>query len=469
MKNIRISDITLRSGAENYSFREKIEIAEQLARIGVDVIEVAPLANLKSDVLFLHTVAPMMGESFICCPVEWEDASIDATWNALKDAKHARLQVGLFTSPVGMEYHTHKKPRAIFEQLPTVIAKCKSLCADVELRCEDATRAEPEFLQKLIAMAIEAGVTTVTVCDTAGILLPQEMEQFIASLKNSVPALSKVTLSVECSEELNLATACAVAAVSAGAEEVHCAVAGAAVTSLTSFAALLRSKGESMGITSTVDQTAVAHVATGIREMVAAKESGTVLRGVAKTEDHPGEFMLSAEDDCETVFTYIRKLGYTLSDEDLDVVYENFCRLAAKKQIGAKELEAIIATTAMQVVPTYVVKSYLANSGNLISSTAHVVLEKNGTECHGISIGDGPIDAAFRAIEQVTGHHFELDDFQIRAITEGLEAVGEAVVKLRADGKLYSGCGVSTDIIGASVHAYVNALNKICHEEAEQG
>jgi 2-isopropylmalate synthase len=252
----------------------------------------------------------------------------------------------------------------------------------------------------------------------------------------------------------------------AGADEIYCSAVGGEVPSLTAVAYLLKLRGDSMGLSSSVDQTAVAHTAKRISDKLAAKESGSVLRSAATEESN--EFTLSSEDDCNTVAEYIRKLGYVLSDEDLRTVYDSFCRLASKKPIGARELEAIIATSAMQVIPTYVVKSYLANSGNTISSTAHVVMEKNGTEYHGISVGDGPIDAAFRAIEQVTGHHFELDDFQIRAITEGREAMGEAVVKLRADGKLFSGCGVSTDIIGASIHAYVNALNKICHEEAER-
>ena len=147
-------------------------------------------------------------------------------------------------------------------------------------------------------------------------------------------------------------------------------------------------------------------------------------------------------------------------------MFESFQRVAQKKPIGAKELDAVIASTAMQVPPAYKLKSYVINSGNIITATAHVELEKDGRTVSGISIGDGPIDASFLAIEQIIGHHFELDDFQIQSVTEGREAMGEAVVKLRANGKLYSGRGISTDIIGASIRAYISALNKICYEEA---
>ena len=147
-------------------------------------------------------------------------------------------------------------------------------------------------------------------------------------------------------------------------------------------------------------------------------------------------------------------------------VYEAFTRIAAKKPVGTKELDAIVATTALQVPPTYKLVSYVINNGNIIPATAQISLEKQGRELSGVCIGDGPIDAAILAIEQIIGHHYELDEFLIQAVTEGREAMGSALVRLRAGGKLYSGNGISTDIIGASIAAYLNALNKIVYEEA---
>ena len=148
-------------------------------------------------------------------------------------------------------------------------------------------------------------------------------------------------------------------------------------------------------------------------------------------------------------------------------MHDEIGSVGGKKKIGAKELDAIIASVAMQVAPTYRLKSYVMNNGNIITPTAQIELETGGETKHGFCIGDGPVDAAFLAIEQITGHHYELDDFQIRAVTEGREALGESVVKLRSDGKLFSGRGISTDIVGASINAYINALNKICFEESE--
>ena len=162
----------------------------------------------------------------------------------------------------------------------------------------------------------------------------------------------------------------------------------------------------------------------------------------------------------------VRELGYELSDEDNGKVFEEFKRVIAKKEmIGTRELEAIVASAAMQVPSTFHVVSYVVNSGNIIEATANVTLEKDGEKLSGVSTGDGPIDAAFHAIEQIVGYHYELDDFQIQAVTKGREAVGSSLIRLRADGKLFSGNGVSTDVVGACIRAYINALNKIVYEE----
>ena len=188
--------------------------------------------------------------------------------------------------------------------------------------------------------------------------------------------------------------------------------------------------------------------------------------GAGNTDVH---IALDKSDSLETVIQSIKKLGYDLSQEDNVRVFEAFRAESQKKDIGAKELDAIIASTALQVPATYQLVSYVINSGNIINSTAHIQLKKNDVPLDGLSVGDGPIDAAFLAIEQIVGRHYELDNFQIQAVTEGREALGSALVRLRSNGMLYSGNGISTDIIGASIRAYINALNKIIYEEDIQG
>ena len=178
------------------------------------------------------------------------------------------------------------------------------------------------------------------------------------------------------------------------------------------------------------------------------------------------ELYLTAHDDLTAVLKVAASLGYDLNEEDGASVYAAFREIAAKREkVTARELDAIVASAAMQVPPAYTLDSFVVTAGNTISATANIRLIRDGKALAGVSLGDGPIDAAFLAIEQITGQHYELDDFQIQAVTEGREAMGQTIVKLRSSGKVYSGRGISTDIVGSGILAYINALNKIVYEE----
>ena len=466
MQTIMISDITLRNSAESaLSFKEKIETVKQLENIGVDVIETAPITNIKTDTLFLHTIVPFVKNGILSCPVGYSEESLENAWNAIKDAKKPRLHIMLPTSPVQMEYICHKKPNVILGLAKQLVSKAKELCDDVEFSAMDATRSEPDFLKTIIQTAIDSGAGTITVSDTAGTMLPDEFADFLNGIYDAVPSLKNVKLSVECSNAMSMGAACTVLCVKAGAHQIKTAVGNGAVPSLDSVANIIKMRGESIGICSGLNQTVIVHAVESIASFMDSTKKEAHTGRTVYTDDN-SEILLKSDDDIKTVSDCIRKLGYELSEEDTGRVFESFQRVAQKKPIGAKELDAVIASTAMQVPPAYKLKSYVINSGNIITATAHVELEKDGRTVSGISIGDGPIDASFLAIEQIIGHHFELDDFQIQSVTEGREAMGEAVVKLRANGKLYSGRGISTDIIGASIRAYISALNKICYEEA---
>ena len=223
---------------------------------------------------------------------------------------------------------------------------------------------------------------------------------------------------------------------------------------------ILRAKGSALELTSSLDDTAIHN----IFENLFTPDSAPV-----RTGDSPasGQDTLTLYAGCtiSEVSAAVGSLGYELSDEDLGKVYDDFKRTAQKKSaIGARELEAIIAASAMQVPSTFHLVSYVVTSGNITSAMANVTLERDGEKISGVSTGDGPIDAAFFAIEQIIGHHYELDDFQIQSITKGREALGSSLIRLRAGGKLYSGNGLSTDIVGAAIRAYINALNKIVYE-----
>ena len=469
MNTVKIADVTLKEGTiasgATLSFKEKIEIAKLLDRICADVIEMPAIENEAADSLLLKTVASLLKNSTLSVMVGSTEESVEKTWQAVKDAKSKRLVVALPTSTVQMEYLCKCKPAQMIETIKTFVHKCKSFCEDVEFCAQDATRSEREFLSKAVKTAIEAGATTVTLCDTAGQQLPDEYKSFIANLYADVPELEGVSLGINCASELGMADACAVAAVKSGAKEIKATVTRTTMPSLENCVHLLTTRGESIGVKTSVSVTELSRTAKQIKTIVKTKRKDTTPFDAPVTTMTETDIKLDANSDIKEVTNAVKALGYTLSDDDTAKVFEAFLNTAKKKQVGAKELEAIVASEALQVPPTYRLVSYVVNSGNIISPTANIVVEKQGKNYTGLSTGDGPIDAALLALEQIVGCHYELDDFQIQSVTEGREAMGEALIKLRADGTLYSGRGISTDIIGATIRAYLNALNKIVYGE----
>ena len=464
MKKIKISDVTLREDAKNgfLSFKEKVNLAKKLDRLCVDIIETAKISNAKTDILFLHTIAPLLTKSIISCPVDLSEESVEAAYSALAEAKKFRLKVSAPVSSVQMEYLCGKKPDAMLEIIEKVIKKCVSLCDDVEFSALDATRSEPEFLYKAVKTAISAGAKTVTVCDSAGEMMPAEYEMFIKELCKNVTELEGVTLAAECSNNLDMGCACLVAGATAGVGEIKTSVDGKNQTSLMSAARIFKARGDFLGTFTDLNYTELEHTVSRLGFL----KGQDIKNGEIFEAEKRESLVLSDKDDINTVSLAVKKLGYDLSSDDIKNVYEEFVKVARKKQITERELEVIVASAALQTAPTYKLKSYTINSGNLINASCVMTLLKDNEELQGVTVGDGPIDAAFQCIEQIAGRKFELDDFQIQSVTEGKEAVGVTVVKLRSNGKLYPGKGISTDIVESSINAYVNALNKICFEEA---
>ena len=467
MNAIRISDMTMKqTGPEiSLSFREKIELSKLLDKLGVSVIELEPILSQKMDSLRIKSIAAAVKDSILAVPVALNPESVTVTWNALKEAKRPRLQVCAPVSPVQMEYLFHKKPDAMLEGIRQTVSGCCALCADVEFVADDATRSDPAFLREAVSGAIAAGAKTVTVCDTAGAMLPNEFADFIRKLYEDIPALADVCLGVACCDALSMADACAVAAVRCGAREIKAASYRLDCVSLPNVAKALCAKGDVYGVSCGVRTTQMKRITGQIAWMCRTGRSQNSPFDNGVQEDDGGVF-LTCHDDLAAVLKVVARLGYDLSEEDGARVYDAFRAIAARKEkVTTRELDVIVASTAMQVPPTYVLESYVVNAGNLISATAHLKMRRQDKVLQGVSIGDGPIDAAFLAIEQITGRHYELDDFQIQAVTEGREAMGQTLVKLRSGGKVYSGQGISTDIVGASIRAYLSALNKIVYEE----
>lgn len=470
MERLTIADVTLKEAAKSgdfsLSFREKIEIAKLLDKINVSVIELPPIIKEKSDILLIKSIASCVKNSVVAVPVNINCENIEKVADALRQANRKRIQIVVPVSTVQMEFVCGKKPPKVLEMVEALVSKAKTFCDDIEFVADDATRSEPEFLINVINTAISSGATTVTLCDTAGTMLAEEINEFIDDVKSGVSEADNVNFGIQCINTLGMACACCITAIKSGINEVKASVLNSTdVAAVENICDVIRVHGDEMDFETHIKLTELQRVSKQIEWIINSK-NGKSSRISSLSDVYADDFVLNEHDDISEVTKAVKLLGYDLSQEDISNVYEEFKRISGKKNVGAKELDTIVASAALQVPATYVIESYVINSGNVISATANITLNKNGEKVVGLSRGDGPIDAAFLAIEQIIGHHYELDDFQIQSVTEGREAMGSALVKLRSNGRLYSGKGISTDIIGASIRAYLNAINKIVYEEA---
>ena len=463
---VRISDVTLKQKtAETLSFREKTELARILDRLQADVIELGMMKKPKADSLYIKTVCDIVKDAAVCVSASPDRESVDQVWNALKNAEHPRIQITAPVSLVQMEYLFHKKPEAVTAAVSDAVAYAKTLTDDVEFCAEDATRSEPEFLYQIIDAAVKAGASCVTVCDTAGNSLPEECADFVKEIKANVPAAS---LGMQCGNDIALADACSIAAAMAGCDEIKAAIYAEECASLKNIASVIRKKGGGHDLSCNIRMVELKRLSDQASRMFTASRSKTTPFENGVRDSEPDRFFTSG-DDIAAIVSESRRLGYDLSEEDQVKVYEEFKKISGKKdQVSEKEIDAIIASAAMQVPSTYTIENFNISSSNVFSSSAHIRLRKNGEVVESVALGDGPVDASFLAIEQIVGRHYELDDFQIRSVTEGREAMGETIVRLRSTGKVYSGRGLSTDIIGSSISAYISALNKIVYEEESE-
>ncbi len=460
MRKIDTTDITLKKLAAERSvallFREKTAIAACADSLGANAIELAPVKNVREDTIIYKTIAKNVKNATVAIPVGFSKEELSCAWECVKDASHPRLQIELPTSTVQMEYTYHIKSEKMIARIGELVKAAKELCGDVEFSALDATRADESFLFAAIKEAEANGATLITVCDDAGISMPKE----IAALTEKVKEVTSLPVYVQVSDAISMAVACAIAAITKGADGVKCAMTGkdALLTGRISDAinACSSRLGAEVGLNKT-------KIHASIDDMLASISHDNY----ASVEyDDSAAILLDSESSIAQVASAAAALGYELSDSDCGNVHKALMQVCEKKDtVGAKELEALIASFAMQAPSTYHLESYTTSSSNLTSSMSQVTLKCKGETICGVSTGDGPIDSAFRAIEQCIGFHYELDNFQVQSVTEGKEALGSALVRLRNNGKLYSGNGISEDIVAASIRAYVNALNKIVFEE----
>ncbi len=464
MKKVFIADSTLLREEGTFSFKESIEIARQLENLKVDIIEMPKISNVRADTLLVKTVSAFVKNGIISVDCDASKNDIDLAFNALSSAAKPRICISIPLSDVGMEYGYHKKGPAMVKIISELVAYAKEKCSDIEFCAKDATRADKTTLCEAIKAAYESGAQTITLCDNEGVMIPDEFAAFIEETVCGASLPDNACIGVLCSDTNGMAAASSVMALKGRTSLIKTAV-SSTITSTSTLIDILKNCGNNCGFSADINFTSAKRTISQITWIVNG-ESNTKNTAVTGETSVENNITLDANDTQDTVCSAASMLGYDLSEEDMHKVYEEFIRVADKKKVGARELDAIIASVALQVPPTYKLVSYVINSGNIIPASAQIKLDCAGEELYGVMIGDGPIDAAFKTVEQIIGHHYELDDFQIQSVTEGKEAMGSALVKLRANGKLYSGKGISTDIIGASIRAYLNAVNKIVYEEA---
>ena len=455
MKTVIITDRTIdlkhQPGGQHPSFREQARLVEKLRDAGISALDLNALGQRPDGAIIGETLSSLAGDAVLSVPVSSPE-EVSAAWACVKGAKHPRLRVCLPVSTVQMEYLYHVKEEGMLKLLTDTVKAAASVCPDVEWEALDASRAEAGFFGEAIDAAQKAGCTMLTLCDDAEEMLPGDWSAWVKALRR--PGL---TLMARISDEMHMAAACALEALQAGADGVKTALTEEAFSPLT-LCRVLERKGEDLGLKSALNEKIFA-------QLVEDLTNPTLDVNTLYQEDE--SIFLDASSTLNDLKSGAEKLGYTLTGEDLGHVEEEFRRIIeTKDSIGARELDALIAAAARQVPSTYHVDSYMVSSGSNVAAMAQVTLRREGETLLGVSAGDGPIDAAFKAIESVVGCHYELDEFRIQAITEGKEALGSSVIRLRDEGRLVAGTGISPDIIGACIRAYINALNKIVYEES---
>ena len=462
MKRVIISDITLKKISESRDvsllFREKSAIASCADKIGADVIEIPAVKSPREDKIIYKTIAQNVQNAVFAIPVGFTSEDVAVAWECVQDAQKPRLQIELPVSTIQMEYTYHIKQAKMLEKITALIKEAKALCSDVEFSALDATRADEDFLISAVKEAEASGATAVTICDDAGVSTPDNIAELVAKVKAAV----SIPVFVQVSDRINMAVASAFSAIKSGADGVKCAMAGKNALLTGEISDAINACGTQIDAEINLNNT---KIHTSIDDMLSSINHEDYESNNAVSEKK--KILLDTDSTVAQVSQAAAVLGYELSDSDIGNVYKAIKHICEKKgAVGYKEFEAIIASNAMQAPSTYHFETYTTTSSNVSSSMSQVTLKCDDEIICGVSNGDGPIDSAFRAIEQCIGHHYELDDFQVQSVTEGKEALGSALVRLRNNGKLYSGNGISTDIVSASIRAYINALNKIVFEEA---
>jgi 2-isopropylmalate synthase len=493
---VKIFDTTLRDGEQSPGIslnkQEKLEIAQQLARLGVDVIEAGfPIAS-PGDFEGVQAIAQEVEGPVICGLARTSHQDIDAAWNAVKDSGRPRVHTFISTSDIHIEHQLQTTREDVIGQARAAVAHAKQYLDDVEFSPMDASRADVEFTAAVVQVAIDEGAVTINIPDTVGYAIPQEFAAFLARLYELVPDLHRVVLSVHCHDDLGLAVANSLAGIEAGCRQVECAINGigerAGNASLEEIAMLLHTREPSLGLWTGIETTEIARTSRLVSRLTGyqvqpnkaivgrnafAHESGIHQDGVLKERTtyeimdattvglRSNSIVLGKHSGRHALSKALEEMGFELDGQALNLAFKRFKEIAdRKKQVTAMDLEALVTDELREEVAGYALESFEVDASSLRPPHARVsVTLPDGSSAKGSFTGDGPIDAVFQAINAATGVAPVLSDFTIGAVTEGQDALGEVSVVLEVAGFTGAGQGVSTDIIDAAARAYVRALS----------
>jgi 2-isopropylmalate synthase len=500
-RRIYIFDTTLRDGEQSpgisLNVHEKLEIAAQLERLNVDAIEAGfPIAS-KGDFEAVKTIAQNIRKPVIVGLARAVRNDIDRAWEALQYAAKPRIHTFIATSDIHMEYKLKMQPEEVLERIHEMVSYAKSLCQDVEFSPEDGSRTRPEFLYKVLETAIKAGATVVNIPDTVGYATPGEFGNLIRSIRENVPGIDNVIISVHCHNDLGMAVSNSLAAVENGALQVECTINGlgerAGNASLEEVVMALKTRQDFYDCTTGIETEQIYRTSQLVSHLTGfqvqpnkaitganafAHESGIHQHGVLSnrqtyeimTPESIGlkrsQIILGKHSGRHAFEEHLKEMGYTnLPPEKINEAFEKFKDLADKKKyVMDRDIEVLINEKVISVPATYELEYFHISSGNTLISTSTVRLKKDDQTVEEAACGDGPVDATFKAIDRATGLEVNLKEYYIRAVTSGKDALGEVTVKVGKNGDVFIGRGVSTDIIEASAKAYVNAINKMLYE-----
>jgi 2-isopropylmalate synthase len=493
---VKIFDTTLRDGEQSPGIslnkQEKLEIAHQLARLRVDIIEAGfPIAS-PGDFEAVEAIAREVHGPVICGLARTGFQDIDAAWNAVKDSERPRIHTFISTSDIHIEHQLQTTREDVKGQARAAVAHAKQYTDDVEFSPMDATRSELEYTAEVIQIALDEGATTINVPDTVGYSMPHEYAAMWEELYRMVPGLAEVVTSVHCHDDLGLAVANSFSGIQAGCRQVECAINGigerAGNASLEEIAMLLHTREAAVGFHTGIVTTEIARTSRMVSRLTGysvqpnkaivgrnafAHESGIHQDGVLKERttyeimdaasiglEH-NSLVLGKHSGRHALRNALEELGFQVEGAALNMAFKRFKELAdKKKKVTALDLEAIVSDEMKQVPTAFEIESFEVEASNVRGPLARVsVRMPDGSVGSGSFTGDGPVDAFFSAINAATGHDARLKEYHVSAVTGGRDALGEVTVLLELRGRLSSGAGVSTDILEASGKAYLRALS----------